>query len=81
MEGDFLLSQELLDKMPLCQVKLKNLKTGLPSIVEGGKQGPRKGTRNYVLRKKHPGDFMQNGLSCNEENCEKTMKYYSSYKR
>ena len=88
---EFPISQESLDKMALCHVSIKKLQNQPKGIrVANMSEGSRKlakheglimATRNSVLRKKHPEDFMQEGLRCHEENCKKTMKYYSSYKR
>ena len=85
MEKEFLISQESLDKMALCHVSIKKMQDQ-PNMSDASRklakdEGLKMATRNAVLRKKHPGDFMQEGLRCHEENCKKTMKYYSSYKR
>ena len=57
----------------MCSVKLQRMKIERP--------GSRKLRTPSSRVKKHPGDFVREGITCNEDNCNKSMNYYSSYDR
>ena len=57
----------------MCSVKLQQMKNVRPSS--------RKPRTPSSRIKKHPEDFVKEGITCNEDNCNKGMNYYSSYDR
>ena len=68
-----------------CQIKLKKLKMQRVNCcsvkVKTVRKSSGQASRPSKKHKKHPGDYIKLGITCMEDHCNQSMKYYSSYER